>query len=1015
MKKILSLSIICVFFQSLQGQMNIIENVYQTSFDEAYSRFPDIPRGLLEAVSYTNTRFQHLDESIPESCTEMPRSYGVMGLIENGKNYFNENLQFIANVTGHSTEDIKSNPHLEILCYAEAYQHVLNYYNRNQASVELKIQLLDILTEIPLNLNIPGNRYAQDAFIYSVYLFMNNADMQEAYHFPNHKINPDLLFGAENFKILSSTEVLISEKEVKDKQGNVYQIKSADYSPALWNPAASCNFSSRNGTAVSAVTIHTVQGSYSGCISWFQNCNASVSAHYVLRSSDGQVTQMVLESNKAWHVGSENPYTIGLEHEGYVSNPAWYTNAMYTSSAALVSDIVNSGYGINSIRTAWWPWTAGTNYNSAGIPGSCAKIKGHQHYPNQTHTDPGINWNWNYYFKLIHPAPVATIYSTTSGTFFDSGGNSANYSNDERIIWTIAPSNATSVTVTFSNFNIENNWDYLYVYDGNDINSPLIGYYTGTSGPGTITSSGGALTFEFRSDCSTTASGWAANWNSSVSSLLSDSIAPVTLITVSNSWQTQDFDALFTDSDEQGGSGLEKAYYQVIDFDGTDWYANSQRGFFTDEFDQTSLHPQWTDSVGTWSINGGVLEQIDEGQTNSNVFANLKQDLSNRYLYQFSAMIDGSGSNRRAGFHFFSDSAHLSNRGNSYFVWFRVDQNELEFYKVVNNTINLMYSMPMTIQPGQWYDYKIIFDRISGKIIVYQDNVEVGNWTDSSPHTNGKYISFRNGNSIFKVDNFRVFRSRYANSMTNIKVGNCNSCDIRYQNISPSTYGGRIRSIVADSAGNLSSTVTLDIHVDWTPPTSVSFISDGYSSDIDSTFNGSILQGNWQASFDQNSDISRYWYAIGTSPGDSNIINWTDNWFQLSFSDSISLIPGTTYYLTVKSENGAGLQSTVLNSDGQIYLFNTASINNQDLKLNGVYPNPFTNNLQVSVAVLQSMPIDIEISDLTGKTVFKKYYGIIENGVQEIQINNLFNLNASVYLLHIYSDDKRLTIPIIKQ
>src|SRR5690606_24789500 len=103
------------------------------------------------------------------------------------------------------------------------------------------------------------------------------------------------------------------ESHIEGASNEVYQIsnlskKSTDYPPALSN-FTTCNYSSRSGTAISAVTIHTVQGSYSGCISWFKNCSAQVSAHYVLRSSDGQVTQMVLESDKAWHVGNSNPYS----------------------------------------------------------------------------------------------------------------------------------------------------------------------------------------------------------------------------------------------------------------------------------------------------------------------------------------------------------------------------------------------------------------------------------------------------------------------------------------------------------------------------------------------------------------------------------------------------------------------------------------------------------------------------------------------------------------------------------
>jgi peptidoglycan hydrolase-like protein with peptidoglycan-binding domain len=169
---------------------------------------------------------------------------------------------------------------------------------------------------------------------------------------------------------------------------------STDYGPAIWNPAASCNYSTRS-TGVSHVTVHTTQGSYAGTISWFQNCSAGVSAHYVIRSSDGQITQMVRESAKAWHVGNSNGYTVGIEHEGYVSNPsAWYTSAMYNASAALTRDILSS-YGLSQ------KVYDGSSGWSAVVADSSFNAKGHVNYANQTHTDPGSGWDWPRYKTLV--------------------------------------------------------------------------------------------------------------------------------------------------------------------------------------------------------------------------------------------------------------------------------------------------------------------------------------------------------------------------------------------------------------------------------------------------------------------------------------------------------------------------------------------------------------------------------------------------------------------------------------
>jgi hypothetical protein len=499
-----------------------IINPYVAYFDEAYLQHPEIPRGLLEAVAFNNTHFNHVTHFDGEegSCVGLPKAYGVMGLILDGQNYFRNNLEMISTLSGYSVQEIISSPEKNILAYAKAFSSVLS--EQQVSGWAAYSNSIVNLSELPEGLNhTPDENYALSTQLYEYLSFLNDATKAAKYNFPVYAIDLQIIFGEENLKVLHSKEVIISKKNILGDDGSTYRtgngdqfIQSTDYGPAIWNPAASCNYQVGRTMAISAVTIHDIEGSYAGAISWFQNCNASVSAHYVVRSSDGQITQMVAEANRAWHVGSENGYTIGIEHEGYASQTGWYTNAMYAATAGLCSDICGSGYGIDPLRTGWWPWLSTTYYNVSGIPGTCVKIKGHQHFPNQTHTDPGPNWDWNYFYMLINPPPAATIYTTASGIIYDSGGAGGNYTDDERTIWTISPVGATSVTLSFTSFDTENTWDYVFIYDGADVNAPLIGEYTGTNSPGTIVSSGGSVTVEFRSDCSTTATGWAANWTS---------------------------------------------------------------------------------------------------------------------------------------------------------------------------------------------------------------------------------------------------------------------------------------------------------------------------------------------------------------------------------------------------------------------------------------------------------------------------------------------------------------------
>ena len=154
----------------------------------------------------------------------------------------------------------------------------------------------------------------------------------------------------------------------------------AEYPLALWNPACSCNQTIDGMVSYDHIVVHTMQGSYGGSISWFKNPDAKVSAHYCMRSIDGEVTQMVLHKDKAWHVGSSNPTSIGIEHEGYIDEPAkWYTWETYVSSARLSR------------------WIADRH----DIPRTREHILGHVELPNQTHTDPGDGWNWDLYMGLI--------------------------------------------------------------------------------------------------------------------------------------------------------------------------------------------------------------------------------------------------------------------------------------------------------------------------------------------------------------------------------------------------------------------------------------------------------------------------------------------------------------------------------------------------------------------------------------------------------------------------------------
>ena len=108
-------------------------------------------------------------------------------------------------------------------------------------------------------------------------------------------------------------------------------------------------------------------------------------------------------------------------------------------------------------------------------------------------------------------------FTVTGGKFYDSGGPEANYQNAENLIMTLKPALPNSALVAeFTEFSVDNYGDTLFIYDGIDASSKLIGKYSSLKLPADLkkviaTSPEGALTFRFYSDVSFSEKGWSAN------------------------------------------------------------------------------------------------------------------------------------------------------------------------------------------------------------------------------------------------------------------------------------------------------------------------------------------------------------------------------------------------------------------------------------------------------------------------------------------------------------------------
>lgn len=195
-----------------------IINPFTAYFEEAYKLYPNIPKGVLESIAYTNTHFHHIthDANEPEHHTGIPKAYGVMGLTLDGKGYFRNNLIAISKLSGYSIHDIIESPRINILAFAKSYVAIKNKLKITSNKIEKQIPVLVEISELPLTDSLKNN-FAMNTHLYSALSFLSNADAQKACNFPKHQIDFVKIFGQENYKKLSSSYITIKKNEKNEK------------------------------------------------------------------------------------------------------------------------------------------------------------------------------------------------------------------------------------------------------------------------------------------------------------------------------------------------------------------------------------------------------------------------------------------------------------------------------------------------------------------------------------------------------------------------------------------------------------------------------------------------------------------------------------------------------------------------------------------------------------------------------------------------------------------------------
>ncbi|MFL1895028.1 N-acetylmuramoyl-L-alanine amidase [Aquimarina sp. 2-A2] len=278
-----------------------------------------------------------------------------------------------------------------------------------------------------------------------------------------------------------------------------------------------------------------------------------------------------------------------------------------------------------------------------------------------------------------------------------------------------------------------------------------------------------------------------------------DTTPPTTSITaVGGTSQSGDFTVNFADSDNVG---VTRRYYQVLEKYGTSYLANRRNGFFNENFEQD--FGVYDKGAGSWSVSNGRLNQTNTTSDNTLWSSYLIQDSGLPYLYEFAAKVTSTTGPRKFGIHIMASDATLSQRGNSYLIWFSGEDNKVRIYETVNNALYTRAIADVSLD-NNWAAYRVTYSPAYGVLQVWKNKESLLTWVDSSPIPSGVAISLRTNKTSVLFDDVKVSKYRSTSSVL-ITAGSLdNTNDLR-------TTNGKIKSMVRDEAGNWSQPGNLDV------------------------------------------------------------------------------------------------------------------------------------------------------------------------------------------------------------
>jgi hypothetical protein len=177
------------------------------------------------------------------------------------------------------------------------------------------------------------------------------------------------------------------EEEEEREERPMPRGNGSRYPGADWAPSP--NFG-RGGFRQAYIILHTTEGAFSGSVRWLSTPSSKVSAHYVVRKSDGYVKQLVKETDRAYHARCWNSLGFAIEMEGFHNDPGTFTRPLMKTVTGIVR-YLSQKYGIAP--------------NATRIVGHDAKIRGMLGSSGlggcNDHRDPGPHFDWSNFWRLI--------------------------------------------------------------------------------------------------------------------------------------------------------------------------------------------------------------------------------------------------------------------------------------------------------------------------------------------------------------------------------------------------------------------------------------------------------------------------------------------------------------------------------------------------------------------------------------------------------------------------------------